>query len=55
MRVVRLVGNLGANTLNQILGVLEVGENLDKSRVPEVKLIVELRDGGTEENFMKDL
>ena len=54
MRVVRLVGNLGANILNQILGVLEVGENLDKSRVPEVKLIVELHDVGTEENIMKD-
>ena len=45
MRVVRLVGNLGTNILNQILGVLEVGDNLDKSRVPEVKLIVELHYG----------
>ena len=47
-------GNLGANSLHKILVVLEVGENLDKSRVPEVKLIVELHDVGTEENIMKD-
>ena len=47
-------GNLGANIFNQFLGVFEVCENLDKSRVPEVKLIAELHDGGTEENIMKD-
>ena len=42
------------NIFNQILGVLEVGENLDKSRVPEVKLFVELHYGRTEEYIMKD-
>ena len=47
-------GNLGANILHKILVVLEVGENLDKSRVPEVKLFVELHYGRTEENIMKD-
>jgi hypothetical protein len=49
-----LWGNLGANISHKILGVLEVGENLDKSRVPEVKLFVELHYGRKEENIMKD-
>ena len=46
------------NILNQILGVHEVGESLDKIGVPEITvevvLIEELHDGGTEEDIMKD-
>ena len=34
--------------------VIEVGEKLVKSRVPEVKLFVELHYGRKEENTMKD-